>query len=153
MALVCSPLQPVSTCDLCSQITIAPPVEINSGILITVTATVNNVCIGNRISIGSILCERFVIDGVVSCRTIATKVIERVVTGNGCCTNVTETFTFLVANSCRTGPTALQPCATRTFEAAVEAHYVVNCPCPCDCTTVGITAAEDNVEIGTVVEE
>lgn len=146
MALECSDSFVVQNCELCAQINITPPVVLNTGILITVTARINNVCVGNRISIGAILCERF----GERCRAIASQVIEEVVqndpnTPATNCENLVRTFTFLIADQCREGDTP------RTFEAAVEAHYVINCPCPCDCfDNADLVGA---IEVGAVVEE
>lgn len=144
MALECSNPVVVPNCELCAQINITPPVVLNTGILITVTARINNVCVGNRLSIGAILCERLG-ETQARCRAIATQVMEEVITGEGNCTNIERTFTFLVADQCREGDTP------RTFEAAVEAHYVINCPCPCDC--FDDTDLVGAIEVGAVVEE
>ena len=130
MALVCSEQVPVQNCQLCAEINITQPVVLNSGILINVTATVANVCVGSTLSVGAILCEKFDTDDDGDfdiCRAIATQVIEEVVTADEgvICTTVTRNFTFLVADQCRPDGTA------REFAAAVAAHYVIDCPCPC----------------------
>lgn len=149
MALECSDPVVVQNCELCAQINITEPVVLNSGILITVTARIANVCVGNRISIGAILCERLG-DTQARCRAIASQVIEEIVENNPDtpatnCENLVRTFTFLVRDVCREGDTP------RTFTAAVAAHYVLNCPCPCDCFDIDDIA--DTVEVGTIIEE
>ncbi|WP_097025998.1 hypothetical protein [Clostridium peptidivorans] len=131
MALECSNQVPVENCQLCAQIDIEQTIVLNSGILITVTATVENVCVGSTLSVGAILCEKFDTDNDGDfdiCRAIATQVTEEVVTAGRdvVCTNVTRTFTFLIADHCRANN------RPREFTAAVEAHYVIDCDCPCE---------------------
>lgn len=131
MALQCSEQIPVRNCEPCAQIPIMETLVLNSGILITVTATVENVCVGSILSVGAILCEKFDTDNDNDfdiCRAIATQVIEEVVTAptGVVCTNVTRTFTFLIADNCRANN------RPREFVAAVEAHNVIDCDCPCE---------------------
>lgn len=131
MAIVCSDPVIVENCQLCAQINIEQELVLSSGILITVTATVDNACVGNNLSMGAILCETIEEDEIEVSRVIATQVLEGIVTGapGEFCADVTRVFSFLIADTCRPDGTP------RVFRAAVAAHYVIDdpdCLCPCD---------------------
>ncbi|WP_186430967.1 hypothetical protein [Clostridium sp. BSD9I1] len=133
MAIVCSAPVTVENCDLCVNIPIVQTLTVNSATLITVTATVTDICVGRTLSVGAILCEITGEGEEEERNVIATQVIAEPVLApdddpEAVCTDVTRTFAFLV-------PTICDPEEDpRVFVAAVVAHYILEpgCPCPCE---------------------
>lgn len=121
----CDPVS-VSPCEVCANLVPSDPELTNQGLIINVPTTINNVCVGKKISVACILCER--VNGLDKVRAV--QVLEGTATcpsgrQNFSCANLNVEFNFALKQSnCTSG--------NRTFKAKIIAHYIdpTNCKCP-----------------------